>query len=550
MENASDFLKFYLSRGLTILPLERESKTAILSDWPNRSQEDLFKHFEYLAEFNIGLRLDGLIALDIEKPEIYDAIFKQPVDEFAKITWIQRTGKGYHILFRGHAKPFKVEGFVEIRSGSGQYIVVAPSIHPSGKRYEWISDISKTPIIEISDHDLERLRRKLEVLKRFSNFIGAMTECWKRYHRHHLSLWLSGCLRKMNLGLEDSELVLKTICLLANDEELVDRVRALHDTFEKDVKEVKAWSGLREELVEICGPEQASEILKMLPIKVDEEIKKESAEKPRVKYAVGGEVIDGRLLEIVENDGSMKLLAFDPLTCGIQVSESLEVNGLAFKPYPELPFKEYMPGVPGTISEDQSLWRDTLEFIREYYDNPRSDDVYHVMVSAVAWSYFCDLVKGSTPYLCFLGPFRSGKTRALEVMASLCYKPMLVVDPSEASMFRIIEKFRPTLIVDEVQIVDKNVRAVMAAGYRFGVKVPRVVDPEADGLEAIRWYDVFGLKIYACREEPPNDIFSRSIVIHCEKNVRHTKKKIDAGKAKELRTRWLAQRLRMFNKLS
>ena len=552
MRSASDFLEFYYSRGLVILPLERGGKAAVVSDWPNRSREDLFNCFEYLAEFNIGLRLDGLIAFDLERPELWDVFFRHPIEVVASSTWVQRTGKGYHVLFRGEARPFKVDGLAEIRSGNGQYIVVAPSIHPETKRpYEWITDIAKTPIAEIGEEDLKRCYKKLEVLKRFRNFIEAMVECWKRYHRHNLSLWTAGAFRKLGLPLEDAETILKTIALLSRDEELSDRLRALHDTYRKHLEEVKAWSGLKEELIEICGLSNAEKIIALLPARINEEaeIKKESAEKPRVKYVVGGEVIDGRLLEIVENDG-LKLLAFDPLTCGLQVSESLEVNGLALKPYPELPFKEYLPGIPKAISEEPSLWRDTLEFIREYYDNPRSDDVYHVMVSAVAWSYFCDLVKGSTPYLCFLGPFRSGKTRALEVMAALCYKPMLVVDPSEASMFRIIEKFRPTLIIDESQIVDKNVRAVMAAGYRFGVKVPRVVDPEADGLEAIRWYDVFGLKIYACREEPPSDIFSRSIIIHCEKNVRHTKKKIDAGKAKELRTRWLAQRLRMFNKIT
>jgi len=274
-------------------------------------------------------------------------------------------------------------------------------------------------------------------------------------------------------------------------------------------------------------------------------------ERPRVRYVLGGEVLgDGRVIEIVENDGALKLLVYDPSANAHEICDSLRIENVEYRPYADLPFKEYLPGIPEAISEDPELWRDTLEFIREYYDNPRNDDVYHVMTAVVAWSYFCDVVKGSTPYLCFLGPFRSGKTRALEVMAALCYKPMLAVDPSEASMFRIIEEFRPTLIIDETQIVDKNVRAVMTAGYRFGVKVPRVVDPEADGLETIRWYDVFGLKIYACREEPPSDIFSRSIIIHCEKNVRHTKKKIDAGKAKELQTRWLAQRLRMLNKIT
>ncbi|MEM4601853.1 MAG: AAA family ATPase, partial [Desulfurococcaceae archaeon] len=248
--------------------LKGEKGPPLYEDWSNLSKEVVDQKNVSVdwQKYNIAIRLDNLVCLDVEDTRIYNAIFKKPVEEFSKITWVQKTGKGLHIIFKGKAKPFKVEGFIEIRSGPQQYIVVAPSLHPSGTRYEWLSNIANTPIAEISAADLERLRHKLEVLKRFRNFIEAMADCWKRYHRHHLSLWLSGCLRKMNLGLEDSELVLKTICLLAGDEELADRVRALHDTFEKDIKEVKAWSGLREELVEICGLEEAKKIIKLLPI--------------------------------------------------------------------------------------------------------------------------------------------------------------------------------------------------------------------------------------------------------------------------------------------
>ncbi|MEM2560581.1 MAG: hypothetical protein QXD53_07340, partial [Candidatus Bathyarchaeia archaeon] len=362
--------------------------------------------------------------------------------------------------------------------------------------------------------------------------------------------WLNGYLRKVGVPLNEAAIIIKSICLLGEDPELKDRLRALEDTYEKPIERIGAWSYLKAELESIVGPEQAAEILKLFPAKVYEEVKREAAEKPRVKYVVGGETIEGHVFELVDDAGTLKLLVYDPLTCGLQVSESLKMNSFVFKPYPELPFKEYLPGVPGAISEDPSLWRETLEFIREYYDNPRSDDVYHVMAAAVAWSYFCDIVKGSTPYLCFLGTFRTGKTRGLELMAALCYKPMLVVDPSEASMFRIIEEFKPTLFIDEAQVLEKNIRAIMASGYRYGMKVPRVIDPETDGLEGIRWFDCFGLKVYACREEPPNDILSRSIVIHCEKNIRQVRRKIDSQRARELRTRWLAQRLRMLNKIA
>jgi hypothetical protein len=171
------------------------------------------------------------------------------------------------------------------------------------------------------------------------------------------------------------------------------------------------------------------------------------------------------------------------------------------------------------------------------------------MTSAVAWSYFYRDIKASTPYILFLGPWRSGKTRALETLEVLSYRAVRVVDPSEASLFRSIELFRPTLLIDESQIIDQNVRAVMASGYRYGSRVMRVFDPEASGFDGIKFFDTFCFIIYASREEPLNDIFSRSIVIHCEKNTRPTLKRIDETKALELRTRWLAHKLYYFNKI-
>jgi len=210
-----------------------------------------------------------LVAVDIERPELWPVLTDLSVEAMAQRTWVQKTGGGgYHIIFRGDAKPFRVDGFAEIRAGNCQYIVVAPSMHPETlKPYEWVTDIEKTPIVEISDDDLERLRDKLETLRRFKKFIEAMTDCWRRHHRHSLSLWISGVLYKMGLSFEDAETVLKAIVYLSNDEEAQDRLRALRDTYGKDYSRVKAWSGLKEELKEIVGGEEAEEIIKLLPIR-------------------------------------------------------------------------------------------------------------------------------------------------------------------------------------------------------------------------------------------------------------------------------------------
>jgi predicted ATP-dependent serine protease len=238
-----------------------------VENWQRLEPEKLL---EYLNEdSNIGIRLDSLVCVDIERPELWSVCTDLSVETMASKTWVQRTGGGgFHILFKGEAKPFKVNGFVEIRNGNSQYIVVSPSIHPdTANPYQWITDIEKVSIAEISKDDLERLQHKLETLRRFKKFIEAMTHCWQKYHRHNLALWLSGVLYKMSLSIEDAETVLKSVMFLGHDEEVQDRLRALQDTYRKDHLRVKGWSGLREELIEITGSVgEAEKVLKLLPI--------------------------------------------------------------------------------------------------------------------------------------------------------------------------------------------------------------------------------------------------------------------------------------------
>ena len=280
------------------------------------------------------------------------------------------------------------------------------------------------------------------------------------------------------------------------------------------------------------------ELGKALGLRLVTGIGEEEGRRIRVEFLIGGEVIDGSLIEVVSSAEGPRLLLYREKM--VNVLREFKHGGITFRPYPHLPFP--LPRIPENIGPDPPLWSETRDFIAEYFDtlDPR---VYEVMTAAVAWSYFIHDVKGSTPYLLFLGPWRSGKTRALEVLEALCYRALRVVDPSEAGFFRSVHLFKPTLFVDEAQVVDANVRAVMASGYRYGSRVMRVVDPEADGFDGVKFFNTFAFIIYASREEPPPDILSRSIVIACERNTRPTAKRLDENRAAELRTRWLAQRL-------
>jgi len=270
-KDAREALSFYRKQGLVVIPLLPKSKKPAVSGWNQLDGDKLVRNFK--AGFNIGVRLDGLVVVNIEKAELWNVLFDKPVEEVASTTWLQRTGKGgYHVYFRGEAEPLEVEGFAELRSSSNQYVVVPPSTHPETGR--WITNIRSVSIAEASEKDLDKIKRELEILRRFKPFIEAITQLWRKGHRHFLSLWLPVFLYKSGIPLEGAETILKTVLYLAHDGEVGDKIRALMDTFKKPPEEVRGYSSLRDELASMLGVKEASRILSLLPAEIREGIKK------------------------------------------------------------------------------------------------------------------------------------------------------------------------------------------------------------------------------------------------------------------------------------
>src|SRR5207249_4898150 len=106
-----------------------------------------------------------------------------------------------------------------------------------------------------------------------------------------------------------------------------------------------------------------------------------------------------------------------------------------------------LPSEPGEYGSEEELVREVQTFIHRYVDvSPLFEKIasYYVLLS---WVYdaFNEL-----PYLRFRGDYGSGKTRALFIVGSLCYKPIFASGASTVSpLFRILDSFRGTLIIDE-----------------------------------------------------------------------------------------------------
>lgn len=159
-----------------------------------------------------------------------------------------------------------------------------------------------------------------------------------------------------------------------------------------------------------------------------------------------------------------------------------------------------LPSEPREYGTEEQLVALIQAFIHRYVDvGPLFEKIasYYVLFG---WIYddFNEL-----PYLRVRGDYGSGKTRFLLTVGSLCYKPIFASGASTVSpLFRILDAFRGTLIIDEADFRLSDERAelvkILNNGNAKGFPVLRselVAKNEFDP----RAYAVFGPKLVATR---------------------------------------------------
>jgi len=150
------YLKFYSDRGWKIFPCRPKDKTPLVK-WQDEATNDMRKIEAWWSQYpdaNVGLatgKRSGLFALDIDAGHGGVETLNHLIQKYGQLpnTPMSNTGGGgYHYLFsyttevRNTAS--KIGAGIDTR-GDGGYIVVPPSLHPSGKNYEW--DKSHAPSV-------------------------------------------------------------------------------------------------------------------------------------------------------------------------------------------------------------------------------------------------------------------------------------------------------------------------------------------------------------------------------------------------------------------
>ena len=116
---------------------------------------------------------------------------------------------------------------------------------------------------------------------------------------------------------------------------------------------------------------------------------------------------------------------------------------------------------------------------------------------------------------------RCGKSTALDVIHALTPKAETTANISEAVLFRLIDRHKPTLLIDEADTfldAREEMRGMLNAGQkRAGAHVWRCSEIEGE-IEPVK-FSVWGPKAIAMIGDLPDTIEDRAIYIRLERNT-------------------------------
>ena len=149
--------------------------------------------------------------------------------------------------------------------------------------------------------------------------------------------------------------------------------------------------------------------------------------------------------------------------------------------------------------QPHDLLQQIRDYIHKYIQLPPSYEAISALYILLSWVYE---FAPSVPYLRVIGDWGTGKTRFLQVVGSICFRPIFASGAATpAPIFRILDQYRGTLVLDEADFKESSswtdMVKILNNGYRPGFPVLRA--DKVNGRWRPRGYQVFGPKLIATR---------------------------------------------------
>jgi hypothetical protein len=210
-----------------------------------------------------------------------------------------------------------------------------------------------------------------------------------------------------------------------------------------------------------------------------------------------------------------------------QLAKILEVRVSALEKADDALEEEVAPEQKGRLEETIEPWTEPVDgaqlLLKVFGQLQRfivvDDNACVVICLHILLAYCWDLFH-KLPILRFKSPVkRCGKSTALDIIELLTLRPLLTVSVTPASLYRIIEKYHPYILVDEADSYgreDDDLRNIVNAGFdrnRFAIRTNKeTLEPE--------FFATFGCKVLASIGALHETIEDRSIIIDMKRKPR------------------------------
>ncbi|OGZ65191.1 MAG: hypothetical protein A3C50_02980 [Candidatus Staskawiczbacteria bacterium RIFCSPHIGHO2_02_FULL_43_16] len=170
-----DWALYYRSIGWSAFPIKSRDKTPIFK-WEKyqteiATEEQMRQWWKQFPDASIGVatgKVSGIVVVDIEAGG--------SITDLPPTVMARSGGGGFHFFYKHPGAVVKnrvrILDKTDIR-GDGGYIVVTPSLHKSGKRYEWAVDPESAKLEEFPHWIVEKCTESAKTKVDWNNFLSA-----------------------------------------------------------------------------------------------------------------------------------------------------------------------------------------------------------------------------------------------------------------------------------------------------------------------------------------------------------------------------------------
>jgi hypothetical protein len=270
------------------------------------------------------------------------------------------------------------------------------------------------------------------------------------------------------------------------------------------------------------------------------------AEEKTKKQICIGKIYGSAIFEqILDITGKQKYAVYEEMENNNWRLDSTRLEFENFIPLAKTPLTH--PPPPEEYESEEQLYNAVREYIRKHLDlvHPLG---YDVLASFIFKTWIEELFD-FTPYIGFFGREAVGKSRALEILKELCFRAWFTTGITSACLFRLTEKFQPTLLLDESEFLTSEEKreliGLINAGQRRGIMIPRMKEHSQEA----EFFSVYGSKCISGTETLKATTTSRMIVFTMTKNIRPIPRIVDKAEASRLRGQLLMWRFRKISEM-